>query len=111
MSTQKKLSDLGLPDQQDNFESISLAKLGGGKDIVVSGVEFKELGKRNGVVLDLVDPITVNDEEFHQVHTTATRVVKKLNSPLFINALKGDNTVVMSTISGNTDNGKWVDFK
>lgn len=111
MSTQKKLSDLGLPDQQENFESISLAKLGGGKDIVVESAEFKELGKRSGVVLHLANAISVNDEEYQQVHTTSARIVKKLNNPLFINALKGDGTILMTTISGNTDNGKWVDFK
>lgn len=112
MTTQRKLSDLGLPDQQEDFDSISLAQLGGGKEIEVSGAEFKELGKRDGVVLTLKGTVISNEgAEYGQIHTTAARVVKKLNNPLFIDALKGDSTVVMHTISGNTDNGKWVDFK
>ncbi len=110
MSTQKKLSDLGLPDQQD-FESISLAQIGGGKTILVESAEFKELGKRSGLVLTLKNTVTSNDGiKYEKIHTTSARVVNKLNNPLFIDALK-EGPVEMTTISGTTANGNWTDLQ
>lgn len=108
MSTQKKLSDLGLPAQE--YESTSLSTVPVGSKLNVKEMEFKELGKYDGVVLTLATPIKVGETEWDKVHSSSNRVVKKLDDDIVRNALK-DGPVEMTVTSGRTGNGTWYDLE
>ncbi len=107
MSTQKKLSDLGIPAQK--YESTPLSNVGGEK-LLVKSVKFKELGQYDGVVMTLVNPVKVNGVEWDQVHSSGSRVIKKLKSEEFQNALK-DGSIEMTVTSGSTGKGTWYDVE
>lgn len=105
MSTQKKLSDLGLPTLE--YESTPLSTVNG-KTLIVKETEFKELGQYNGVVLKLVKPVEAAGVQWDEVHSSSERVVKKLKSEKFQNALN-NGPIEMTVISGKTGRGTWYD--
>ena len=107
MSTQKKLSDLGLPAQE--YESTSLATVTG-KKLIVKSIEFKALGQYDGVVLSLAEPVTANGSDWDKVHSSSERMVKKFKSEEIQNALK-NGSLEMTVISGKTGKGTWVDVE
>lgn len=107
MSTQKKLSDLGLPAQE--YESTSLSTVDGQK-LIVKSIEFKELGTYDGVVLTLLEKVEADGSKWDKVHSSSSRVVSKFKSDIVQNALK-DGTLEMTVISGRTKRGTWYDVE
>lgn len=110
MST-KSLADFGITESSNPVKETQALSQFVGQSLAITGIEFKKLGTRDGVILTLQDQVKdVDGEEWDKIHTSKTSIIEKLK-PVALN--KGDILSVRvvggkSKTSGNRD---WYDLK
>lgn len=110
--TTKTLSDFGISGEAVEFEkeSLPLSQFKVGTIVNVIGIEFKDLGKKPGVVFEVdtpIEDITDEPKAWTKMHTANGITVKKFKG---VNLQEGDKLQV-EIASGKTDKGTWYDLK
>jgi len=108
MGNNTTLQDHGVEPNEFEKESQSLASFPKETILIVTEMEFKNLGQRPGVVLTLEKPVTDTDgESWNKVHSGTERIRSKLEKV----KLSGGDTLTLKIIKGSNGNGNWTDVE